>query len=309
MGYPINSPSNDYAITDRGRNGYFTSERPLTSGQHDPNIWSYSVPPNLFDLKVIVHEFGSPKDRIENAEVTVVGSDEITWGGPTDDKGVTIKWDVKNGRTRYINDDMDYSINATKEGYMINKESAKISTVGLSESQSFIVDIELVHIEEELRAPEVRYPLNQWTFINDETCMSKDSLLFLSDLLSSHPYITIDLFSHTDSRSSAKYNQVLSENRAKAVYKFLVEEKGIDPRRIQPVGMGEADPATWIDENGAEIVLTESYINKFRSTDKAKFEKLHQINRRTTARITSQEFDSNTAPVANPEWMEFKPLR
>jgi hypothetical protein len=307
MGYPINSPSNDYGIADRGENGYFTSERGGVDRSAD--IWSYSVPPNLFDLKVIVHEFGSPKDRIENAEVTVVSSDESTWSGPTDAKGSTIKWDVKNGRTRYIMEEMEYSINATKEGYMINKESAKISTVGLGESQSFIVEIELVHIEEELRAPEVRYPLNQWTFINDETCMSKDSLLFLSDLLSSHPYITIDLFSHTDSRSSAKYNQVLSENRAKAVYKFLVEEKGIDPRRIQPVGMGEADPATWIDENGAEIVLTESYINKFRSTDKAKFEKLHQINRRTTARITSQEFDSNTAPVANPEWMEFKPLR
>jgi peptidoglycan-associated lipoprotein len=309
MGYPINSPSNDYAITDRGRNGYFTSERRLTSGQHAPDIWSYAVPPNLFDLKVIVHEFGSPKDRIENAEVTVLSSDETTWSGPTDAKGSTIKWDVKNGRTRYIMDDMEYSINAAKEGYMINKESAKISTVGLGESQSFIVEIELVHIEEELRAPEVRYPLNQWTFINDESCMSKDSLLFLSDLLSSHPYITIDLFSHTDSRSSAKYNQVLSENRAKAVYKFLVEEKGIDPRRIQPIGMGEEDPASWIDENGEEIVLTEKYINKFRSSDKAKFEKLHQINRRTTARITSQEFDSKTAPPANAEWMEFKPLR
>ncbi len=309
MGYPINSPSNDYAITDRGINGYFTSERRLTSGQHAPDIWSYSVPPNLFDLKVIVHEFGSPKDRIENAVVTVVGSDETTWSGPTDAKGATIKWDVKNGRTRYIMADTEYAINATKEGYMINKESAKISTVGLGESQSFIVEIELVHIEEELKTPEVRYPLNQWTFINDETCMSRDSLLFLSDLLSSHPYITIDLFSHTDSRSSAKYNQVLSENRAKAVYKFLVEEKGIDPRRIRPIGMGEAEPATWIDENGEEIVLTEKYINKFRSSDKVKFEKLHQINRRTTARITSQEFDAKTAPPANEEWMEFKPLR
>ena len=43
--------------------------------------------------------------------------------------------------------------------------------------------------------------------------------------------------------------------------------------------------------------------------DKAKFEKLHQINRRTSARITSQDFDPNTAGPANPEWMEFKPLR
>ena len=28
-------------------------------------------PPNLFDLRVIVHEFGSPKDRIGDATVTV----------------------------------------------------------------------------------------------------------------------------------------------------------------------------------------------------------------------------------------------
>ena len=117
------------------------------------------------------------------------------------------------------------------------------------------------------------------------------------------------MFSHTDSRSSAKYNQVLSENRAKAVYKFLVEEKGIDARRIQPIGKGEAEPASWVDENGETVELTERYINKFRSADKAKFEKLHQINRRTSARITSQDFDPNTAGSANPEWMEFKPLR
>ena len=123
------------------------------------------------------------------------------------------------------------------------------------------------------------------------------------------PHITIDLFSHTDSRSSANYNQVLSENRAKAVYKFLVEEKGIDARRIQPIGKGESEPAMWTDANGQLIELTERFINKFRSSDKAKFEKLHQINRRTTARITSQDFDPNTAPPANPEWMEFKPLR
>ena len=88
-----------------------------------------------------------------------------------------------------------------------------------------------------------------------------------------------------------------------------VEEKGIDSRRIQPIGKGEAEPASWTDENGKAIVLTERYINKFRSSDKAKFERLHQINRRTTARITSQDFDPNTATPANPEWMEFKPLK
>ena len=309
MGYPINSPSNDYAITSRGKKGYFTSERRLNNDQYAPDVWSYSVPPNLYDVKVIVHEFGNKNERIAEANVSFNGDDDSDWSGETNELGTTIKYDVKNGKQRYINEDVTYSINAMKEGYLQNPNATKITTVGLKESQSFIVEIELVPIVEEIRTPEVRYPLNEWSFINDETCMSTDSLDFLYNLLSTHPYITIDLFSHTDSRSSANYNQVLSENRAKAVYKFLVEEKGIDARRIQPIGKGESEPAMWTDANGQLIELTERFINKFRSSDKAKFEKLHQINRRTTARITSQDFDPNTAPPANPEWMEFKPLR
>jgi len=308
MGYPINSPSNDYAIASRGKKGFFTSERRLSNGE-TADLWSYSIPPNLYDVKVIVHEFGNKNKRISDAEVSFSGSDDSDWSDKTNDKGTTIKFDVKNGKQRYINEDVTYSINAMKEGFLQNPNATKITTVGLKESQSFVVEIELVPIVEEIRTPEVRYPLNQWTFINDATCMSTDSLEFLYNLLSAHPYITIDLFSHTDSRSSANYNQVLSENRAKAVYKFLVEEKGIDSRRIQPIGKGEAEPASWTDESGKSIVLTEKYINKFRSSDKAKFERLHQINRRTSARITSQDFDPNTATPANPEWMEFKPLR
>ena len=72
--------------------------------------------------------------------------------------------------------------------------------------------------------------------------------------------------------------------------KFLVEEKGIDARRIQPIGKGEAEPAMWTDANGQLIELTERFINKFRSSDKAKFEKLHQINRRTVFKIVRFDY-------------------
>ena len=138
--------------------------------------------------------------------------------------------------------------------------------------------------------------------------MSKDSLLFLSDLLTSHPTITIDLFSHTDSRSSARYNQVLSENRAKAVYKFLVEEKGIDPRRIQPIGKGEAEPATWTDENGQEVVLTEKISTNLNL----------QIKQNLKCFIKSTEERLRASQVkiliqkqlqSKSDWMKFKPLK
>jgi hypothetical protein len=55
-------------------------------------------------------------------------------------------------------------------------------------------------------------------------------------------------------------------------------------------------------------VLTEDYINQFKTSDKAKYEMLHTINRRTTAKITSTTFDPATAPAPNPEYQKFKQL-
>ena len=65
---------------------------------------------------------------------------------------------------------------------------------------------------------------------------------------------------------------------------------------------------TWVDENGQTVVLTEDYINQFKTTDKVKFEMLHTINRRTTAKITSTTFEPATAPAPNSEYTKFKPL-
>ena len=201
----------------------------------------------------------------------------------------------------------EYTLKAEKEGFYEDKKGAKLSTVGLEQSQSFIIEMPLLPVGV-IRTPEVRYVFDQWVFINDASCMSLDSLKFLDSMLKEYPNITIDLFSHTDARGGDVRNQVLSENRAKAVYKHLVETCGIDPRRIRPIGRGEAEPATWVDENGQTVVLTEDYINQFKTTDKTKFEMLHTINRRTTAKITSTTFDPATAPAPNPEFTKFKPL-
>ncbi len=308
-GYPFNSPGNDYAMCDYdGKSGFFTSERKAGSTiEYAPDIWSYSIPPDLYDLRVIVYEAGQKNKKIPNAQVDVncETCKDLKWDGVTNEKGSTVKWADKGKGVRYITIENDYFINASKQGYYVNKKGARITTKGLSQSQSFIVEIPLLPIGE-IRTPEVRYPLDQWSFINDVTCMSLDSLRFLDSLLTENPNITIDLFSHTDARDTDLHNKVLSENRAKAVYKYLVEQKGIDPRRIRPIGKGEDEPAKWIDENGNEIILKEEYINQFKTTDKAKFERLHQINRRTTAKITSDDFDPATSTiVVDPKWKIF----
>ena len=53
------------------------------------------------------------------------------------------------------------------------------------------------------------------------------------------------------------------------------------------------------------IILTEAYINKFKSKDRATFELLHQLNRRTEGKVISFEYDQATTPAANPELLNY----
>jgi peptidoglycan-associated lipoprotein len=317
LGTPINSESNDYALYELTEvKGYFTSERKSPSGQFNPDIYKYELPPDNYDLKVIVGELGDKNVRLSDVKVVVKGSDGSTWEGYTKD-GISPVWTKKPDGTRYVNKDVSYSISISKEGYLEDKKGAKFTTVGLTTGQNFIIEMNLLPIKPIL-LPEVRYPLNQWTLLVDQTINSPDSLLIVYNTLEDYPNIVLELSSHTDSRGKDDANQKLSENRARACYKYLVEQKGVDPRRIVPVGKGETEPRTiWkkgteylvskpTDMNGVEsIQLTEKYIEQFKTTDNQLYEKLHQYNRRTEARILKTDFNPATAPAADPNYLKF----
>ena len=65
-------------------------------------------------------------------------------------------------------------------------------------------------------------------------------------VLNSHPNIAkVVVEGHTDDRGNDAYNKDLSQRRAEAVVKFLVD-KGVDPARLEAVGWGEEKP---IDTN------------------------------------------------------------
>ena len=179
----------------------------------------------------------------------------------------------------------------------------------LEQSKSFVVEIQLIPIE--LRTPEIRYHLDKWTFVNDNTIKSEDSLKFLVDLLKDNPDIIIELYSHTDARDTEIHNQALSENRAKAVYNYLVAKDPINACRVIPFGKGESEPAKYTDDKGVEQVLTEAYINQFKA-DKVKFEALHQMNRRTTVKIVMEPgtdipktFDPKAPCNADPNYTKY----
>jgi outer membrane protein OmpA-like peptidoglycan-associated protein len=296
IGAPRNSEGNEYSLIEiNDAEGYFTSERKgNTGGNVKPDLFKYQLPPNMFDLKVIVSKLGSIDKKIGNIKVIITGSDSSKIEGVTDRKG-NVFFDLKPNGERIIKENTDYLITAYKIGSEKNKSETQFTTRGLRRDQNFIIDVPLLIPEEKIRIPEVRYAFGKWELLQDSTISSKDSLNFVYDVLMKYPKLILELSSHTDSRGSDDLNLMLSNNRAKECIRYLVEEKGIDVRRLIPAGKGEKEPVKWIDERGKSILLTEKYINQFKERDLVKFEKLHALNRRTEGFVRGMDFDPDLA--------------
>lgn len=106
-------------------------------------------------------------------------------------------------------------------------------------------------------------------FIRKEAAIDLEKIL---DVMIQHPTMKIDVRSHTDCRQTIKYNEALSDRRAKSTIAWLVE-KGIDKSRITGKGYGESQLV-----NGCGCEPT----NKSDCT-----EDQHQQNRRSEFIITA----------------------
>lgn len=70
---------------------------------------------------------------------------------------------------------------------------------------------------------------------------SKQDLTRLVDILNTYPETKIKITGHTDSTGSASYNQIVSEQRAKAVADEL-EKQGVNASQLLIDGQGESSP-------------------------------------------------------------------
>jgi outer membrane protein OmpA-like peptidoglycan-associated protein len=81
-------------------------------------------------------------------------------------------------------------------------------------------------------------------FAFDRSELDAPARTTLSDVvkqLKEKPDLVVDLEGHTDSVGTERYNLGLSQRRAEAVRRFLVEQ-GIELHRIHSIGFGEAHP-------------------------------------------------------------------
>ena len=113
-------------------------------------------------------------------------------------------------------------------------------------------------------------------------------------MLNENPTVTVEMGSHTDRWGSDKYNEGLSNRRAKSVVDYLVTA-GIDSRRLTWKGYGESVPKVVTKKIAKEFPLFEegTELNEafIESLDEEEQEIADQINRRTEFQVTSTTYD------------------
>jgi len=300
LGYPMNSAQDDWAIIFEGKEkGLFTSNRVGGKGRDD--IYSFMLPPLLFELKITVLEEKS-KNPVADNEVILVGTDNSNITLKTNAQGV-VSFVLTPDQKRYINENTSYTVEAVKpKGFLKGMELKKsFSTVGVEKSTNWEFTFYLRKVEKIFRLPMIVYEYDKATLMKNDSVNSEDSLLFLYNVLVDNPNINITLRSHTDFRGNDAYNLKLSQRRAQTCVDFLIS-KGIPANRMRAQGMGEKDPATLADGK----VLSEAFIKAIKT--KQVQEMYHQLNRRTDFKVDNfdhvpTEEELKLQPVNLP-WMK-----
>jgi peptidoglycan-associated lipoprotein len=268
---PINSSMDDFGIIFDGdeERGYFSSNRPGGKGQDD--IWRFQQPELNFALEggCFNKTTGAP---LAGVTVTLLGTDGSSARKVTDAEG-HFDFTINANSRRYILENTSYAIGVERPDVLKLKDA--LTTVGVEESTTFVREYFMQTIKDTIALPTVLYLTDEY----DLTAQAKDSLEYLYRILVDNPTIVIELRSHTDTRPTRRYrggNMELSQKRAQSCVNYLIN-KGIDPLRMVPVGLGPTDPLVTDDEIKA-------------LADEPARDAAHQRNRRTDFLVLRSDF-------------------
>jgi len=142
----------------------------------------------------------------------------------------------------------NYNLTAEKEGYIFYSEN-----IDLSETRDIYDPYELEIILQQIaiaaNLPEKNpIRLDNIFFKSGSADLLQPSIIELDrlrGLLENNSEMRIRIIGHTDNIGTTEDNQILSENRAKSVYTWLLRQ-AISPDRLEYTGFGETIP---IDTN------------------------------------------------------------
>lgn len=264
LGYPINTKSdeNSLMVSPDGEVGFFASDR--EGGYGDLDIYWFNLPENLRPTKTLYFE-GNVFD--------------LTNRKPLNGKFQLI--DLKSGKEVIYSEadpetgefmvslpvNRDYALNVSYPGYNFFSQNFNMTNPNNLEAVHMDVPMSPLTDSKPTILKNVFFDLAKAT-LRPESGVELNKLV---EFLLTNPTIHIELGGHTDTRGDANDNTVLSTNRAKSVYDYIVS-RGISAERLTYKGYGET-----VNINTDEMISN--------LTSEKEKEAAHQENRRTEYKI------------------------
>ncbi|MEO7979220.1 OmpA family protein [Flavobacterium sp.] len=264
IGEPINTKQDDFAfMISKDRNGFFSSNRENGNGLDD--IYRFKEIKKLECKQLLAGTVSDSKtgELLSASKIVLLDEQFNTIAEVTSDsKGNYIFADVDCGKK--------YHIRVSKTDYETQERPININPVSGETSLPIQLEKRIkpitvgTDLAKTLEIPIIYFDLDKAT-IKKESAFELEKII---QVLKQYPNLKLEIRSHTDSRQTAKYNQVLSDNRAKSTMKWLIEN-GIVSNRLTGKGYGETQ---LVNQCSDGVKCTEEE---------------HQLNRRSEFIITS----------------------
>ena len=264
VGENVNSPKDDFAyfIDTKSRRGFFSSNR--EGGQGYDDIYKFLETKRLTCEQLLYGEITdlNTAELLADAKVTLYDS-QFNWiSTTTADAKANYSFTVECGKT--------YNVRAEKTEYTTKEQKI---TIANDKGKTYLP----IALEKEKCKVTIGDDLGKCFGIKmiyfdlDKSNIRAEAALDLEkilDVLNQNPTMKLDIRSHTDSRQTFKYNEALSDRRAKATINWLIKN-GVNSSRLTGKGYGETQ-----------------LVNKCADGVKCTEEE-HQLNRRSEFIITA----------------------
>ncbi|HOF07164.1 MAG TPA: OmpA family protein [Bacteroidales bacterium] len=234
IGYPINTENDEvgFIVSIDGKYGYFSSNNIKNESLGGMDFYYFSLyneakPEEVILVKGNLKSEDTTKPIKATVQIKSLESKRVTFI-PVDEDGDYVASLLKNEDYLLTIKGEDIVYQST---YVAAKDSITAPVIKLE------MEVQPIEVGMHYRLHNIYFAFNSADILSSSQKVLDEFIVFLND----HPTMTISIEGHTDNVGSDEFNLILSENRAKAVYNYLVNN-GIDANRLQYKGFGKTNP-------------------------------------------------------------------
>ncbi|PLW92537.1 MAG: hypothetical protein C0592_10225 [Marinilabiliales bacterium] len=239
IGYPINTEYDDvgFIVSTDGKYGYYASNN-ITNSIGGWDFYSFDLyeearPEKVLFIKGVVKNEANDEPVEATVEIKNIETKEIT----------EIPVDYETGEyVAVMRFESDYVMTVKKPNFVYESEYFSKEDSTLDEPTTVEVDIKPVEVGKNYKMNDIYYESNSAELTASSKKVLDEFIIFLSE----NPNIKVDIEGHTDNVGPDQANLILSQNRAKSVYDYLVAN-GISASRLGWKGYGESKPVATND--------------------------------------------------------------